>query len=358
MKAKLYLIMPMMCILLLCTIKVNGADLTDAIPPSVMDRLPDEIKSNGTVETDTLGFDFIFEEIFNDIASALSPAAVSLSTLLGMLMLSSAAKLLCPNKESGISIISCAVIGIYIINSELETSVAIEGFASSVSTFVTSITPLFSAMFFSSANSLTGSVASAGFLFFSAVIEFISSYIFIPICKASIGFAVVNSVTESSAARIFKAVKEIFGFALSALAVVYIAVLSYQTSLAAAADTVAARSIKFALSSSIPIVGNALGDAVRTTAAGISVIKSASGALGIAVIILLASPVIVRLIISSAVYSVAAFAADMIGCKKESELFSEMKDVFGFALATLSVISLVFIISTAIFIKTSPAISL
>lgn len=358
MKSKLYLILPIICVLLLFTTEANGAELTDAIPPSVMERLPDEAKNVDTIDTNSLGLDFIFKGILDDIVSALSPAAVSLSTLLGMLMLSAAAKLLCPDKKNVISIVSCAVIGTYVISSEAETAVAVEAFASSVSTFVTAITPIFSAMFFSSASTLTGSVASAGFLFFSAVIEFISTYIFIPICKASIGFAVVNSVGGGTASHIFKAVKEIFTFALSALAVVYIAVLSYQTNLAAAADTVAARSVKFALSSSIPIVGSALGDAVRTTAAGISVIKSASGALGTAVMILLASPVLVRLFISSAVYSIAGFAAEMTDCERERELFSEMKNVLGFALATLSVISLVFIISTAIFIKTSPAISL
>ncbi len=358
MKIKLNLIVPILCVFLFFSTEVNCAELTDVVPPSVAERLPDGIKNGGEIDTDTLGFDFIFKEILDDIASALSPAAVSLSTLLGMLMLSSAAKLLCPNIKSGISIVSCTVIGTYIIASEAETAVAVEGFASTVSTFVTAITPLFSAMFFSSASTLTGSVASAGFLFFSAVTEFISAYIFVPICKASIGFAVVNAVGGGTTSHIFKTVKEIFTFALSALAVIYIAVLSYQTSLAAAADTVAARSVKFALSSSIPIVGSTLGDAVRTTAAGISVIKSTSGALGTAVMILLASPVFVRLVISSTVYSLAAFAAEMTGCERERELFSEMKNVLGFALATLAVISLVFIISTAIFIKTSPAISL
>lgn len=341
-------------IMLLFTVHANCFELDDAIPPSVASRLPDEITDIDSVGTDSLSFDYIFGELYSDFLSALSPATVSLSTLLGMLIIAASAKLFCPNKKDSISTASSVIIGIYVVSVEAKTAVNVETFASSASTFVTAITPILSALQFSSGGTLTGTITSASFLFFSAVTEFISTYIFIPIYKASLGFAVIGTVGRGAATHIFKAIKDFFTFALSALAVVYIAVLSYQTSLAAATDTVAARSLKFALSSSVPIVGSALGDAVRTTASGLSVIKSSSGALGIVVMFLLTSPVLTRLLLSSAVYSVLSVAAKLIGCDTESEIFDEMKNAVRFAIATLSIICVVFIISTAIFIKTTP----
>lgn len=333
----------------------NG--LTDAIPPSVLSRLPDGVASGDDISADSLGPEYIFGELTDDLSSAFAPAVSSLSTLFGMLILTSAAKILCPDRTDAVSVISCTVIGIYTVTAEAETAAAVEGFTAAVSVFVTSITPLLSAMQTASANTAAAAVTSSGFLFFSAVTEFISTYVFIPIYKAALGFSVINAVSGNAASHIFGTVKRIFTVGISALALIYITVLSYQTSLAAAADTVAARSVKFVLSSSVPIVGGALGDAVRTTAAGLSVIKSASGALGTAVMILLASPVVIRLVLSSATYGIAAFAASLTSCEREGALFAELRDAVGFALAAVSVIAVVFIIAAAIFIKTAPAVA-
>lgn len=332
-------------------------DITDSLPQSVKDRLPDKITSDGTVNADALGPEYIFGELADDLSSAFAPAATSLSTLFGMLILSASARLLCPGKTDAVSVISGAAIGIYVISREAETAAAVEGFAAVTSTFVTSLTPLLFSLHTATANTVTAAVTSTGFLFFSAVTEFVSTYIFIPIYKACLGFSVINAVSDVTSAGVFGIIKRIFTLCLSALALIYITVLSYQTSLSAATDTVAARSVKFVVSSSVPIVGGALGDAVRTTAAGISVIKSASGALGITVMLLLVSPVLMRLILSSAVYSISAFAASALGCERENALLTEMRDAVGFALAVVSIISVVFIIAAAIYIKTAPAVS-
>ncbi len=335
---------------------ITKKDLTDAVPPSVKDRLPEEILAGDEITPESFGLEYVFGELTDEFSSALVPAVSSLSTLLGMLILSSSAKLFCPDRSDAVSVISSAVIGVYVITTEITTASAVENFAAVTSTFVTSLTPLLFSLHTATANTASAAVTSAGFLFFSAVTEFISTYIFIPIYKACLGFSVINAVSGGVSARVFDIIKRIFTLAISALALIYITVLSYQTSLAAATDTLASRSVKFVLSSSVPIVGGALGDAVRTTAAGIGVIKSASGALGIAVMILLAAPVAVRLLLSSAVYSAASFAADLIGCEREGALFAELRDAVGFALATVSVIAVVFIIASAIFIKTAPAV--
>ncbi len=327
------------------------------LPPSVSESLPEDFPSDVEIDTDTFGFDYILTELKKTVLDALSPAVSSFGTLMGLLLLSSAARLICPDKGDAISLVSCAAAGIFLLGSEADTASLVGGFATVTSTFVTSLSPLVTALHYATANTLTASVSGTGFLLFSAALEAISTYLFIPIYKASLGFAVINSASSGTTARVFDIIKRLFVLAISALALVFITVLSYQTSLAAAADTAAARGVKFVLSSSVPIVGGALGDAVGTTAAGVSVIKSASGALGVAVMILLSAPVLVRLILSSAVYSVLSFAASFLGCSREDALYTEMRGAVGFALATVTMITVVFIIAVAIFIKTSPAVS-
>ncbi len=333
-------------------------ELAEALPPSVAEKLPEEVISNGEISVETFGFDYFGEVIAGALSESLFPAVSSLGTLLGVLLLSASVRLFCPDKGDVISLITCAAMGLYIIDVEAETAAAVESFSVMISTFVTALAPAVSALHVSTANTLTASVSATGFLFFSGAVGSISTYFFIPIYKSALGFAVINTVSKGTSARVFALIKRIFVTSLSALALIYITVLSYQTSLAAAADTVAARGVKFVLSSSVPIIGGALGDAVRTTAAGLGVIKSGSGALGIAVMLLLAAPVMIRLALSSAVYSVLSFAASFLGCDREDDLFTELGGAVGFALATVSIITVVFIISAAIFIKTAPAVGI
>ncbi len=343
---------------LACTVTASASELSDALPPSVAEKLPNGLSSAADIDTDSLGFDFAFDLIAEELSEGLPLAASSLSVLLALTVFSAAARLIAPERADAVSLISSAFLGVYILGAESETAIAVEGFAAVISTFVTALSPLLASLHAATANTVTASVTSAGFLFFSAGTELVFAYLFVPLYKAALGFAVVSSVSGAGAGRIFDVIKRSFTLALSAAALIYITVLSYQTSLAAATDTLAARGVKFILSSSVPIVGGALGGAVGTTAAGLAVIKSASGALGCAVMIIISAPLIIRLLLSSAVYSVAAFAASLLGCDRESALLTELRGAVGFATATLSLVAVVFIISVAIFLKTAPAVAL
>ncbi len=118
----------------------------------------------------------------------------------------------------------------------------------------------------------------------SAVISLLGSTVttlLLPIVRLSFALAITSSLSSrlrlSSVASFFR---NAFTFLLGFLATVSVVALTFQTALAQAEDTLAARSLRFAAGSSIPYVGGALSDSMRTLSASVSLIKSSVGTVG------------------------------------------------------------------------------
>lgn len=339
------------------------APIIEGLPDSIRDKLPEDSPIDA-VANGELGFGFVSEVIKESASEALLSSGDLFSLLLGTVLISSAATLHFSDVMGGkgretVSLISSLSAGILILTEEISRADDIVLYGEGISAFVGTLAPALSLINAASANSTTAAVTSSGFLLFSSAVEFITTFIFTPLYKCSLAIAVVAAVTptEGGTEPLSAFLRRTFTTLISAAALIYVTVLSYQTSLAAATDSVAARSVKFAVSSSIPIVGGVLSDTVRTLASGLSVIRGGAGVIGIAAVIALTVPILIKLFISGTVYGIMAFISELLGCKRESRLFSSVRSSLGLAAATVSVTAIVFIISSAIFMKTAPAIS-
>ncbi len=357
--------------MLVLPVAAEGADegrtIGDIFPDDAAEFLPDRLVSEDDSADDVAeltGADKVFGMIGDMIGEALLPAAGFFSAVLGTVLVSSAIGILSRDVSGGrlypaVSMITCLLLSVYVISAEEKLADAISTFAVSLSTFTTATVPMMAGLLSASANTSGAAVTSSGLLLFSSAAEYIVTYIFIPIFRLGLAFAVISSVSGSgsSAVGICGAIKRTFSWLAAGAATIFSTVIGYQTELAAAADTAAARGVKYAVGSAIPVVGGALGDAVRTTAAGLSVIKNAAGALGITAVIALFAPVFISTLFMSVSLSAASFCSELLGCKREAALLSEMREITGFAAAICSLIAFVFIFAAALFIKTAPAIS-
>ncbi len=339
------------------------SSIVEGMPDGMGDKFPEGLTAED-VAGGELGFAFVGEIAKESASLALASAGRLFPKLLGTVLISAVASLHFSDVMGGrggeaVSLISCLSAGILILSEEVERVGEISLYSSSLSAFVGTLVPALSLIGAASANTLGTAVTSSGFLLFSSAVEFITAFVFTPLYKCSLAVSVVASVTpgEGGAEPLAGFLRRTFTTLISAAALIYVTVLSYQTTLAAAADSVAARGVKFAVSSSIPIVGGVLSDTVRTLASGLSVIRGGAGAVGIAAVILLTLPILTKLFVSGAVYGSMAFISGILGCGRESRLFSAVRSSLGLAAAIVSVTATVFIISAAIFMKTAPAIS-
>ena len=162
---------------------------------------------------------------------------------------------------------------------------------------------------------------------------------------------------EVSLGRMMSAIKKIYNFFLGFVMTMLLSFLASQTTLAASADTVAARSARLMSGTLIPVVGSSVGETFRTLAAGVSYLKNVFGIGGIVMIALLTLPLAITLLLTRFVFLICSGVADMLGCRSGAKLLEGIGDVYGTMLGALSVVSVSFVLGLCIFMRTVVAVA-
>jgi len=130
------------------------------------------------------------------------------------------------------------------------------------------------------------------------------------------------------------------------------AVLFFQNTLASSADTLAARSVKFAVTSFVPVIGGMIGDVSRTIIGSIQVLKSITGIFGILVIVITLLPPLITVILNKFMLQISGAFALILGMDKQSDFLKEMGSLLNITIAVMVCAALVFIFDVTVFIKT------
>ena len=144
-----------------------------------------------------------------------------------------------------------------------------------------------------------------------------------------------------------------FTFLISFVSLISIVAITFQTKLAQAEDTLTARSLRFAASSSIPIVGNAVGDSVRTLGAAVSVIQKSVGTVGVVGLIILTLYPLSFLFSAKIAFSLLQTVAKLLDVPSAEKLLCDVSSLLNMLLATVSILSVLYIFVTALFTNTA-----
>ena len=147
--------------------------------------------------------------------------------------------------------------------------------------------------------------------------------------------------------------RNIFTFLIGFVSIVSIVVITFQTMLAQAEDSLAARSIRFAASSSIPIVGNAVGDSVRTLGAAVAVIQKSVGTIGAVGIVIMTLYPLSILFSAKIAFSLSKAIAGLLDIHNAEGLLSQSCHLINMLLATVAILSILYIFITALYTGTT-----
>ena len=117
------------------------------------------------------------------------------------------------------------------------------------------------------------------------------------------------------------------------------------------------RSVRFAASSFIPVVGGTVSSTLGTLAASVELLRGAVGVLGVVIILMMLIPVVVYLAAMRGALAVASFTAGMLGCSGEKRLLDEIGSLYGYLEGIAAISAVVFIIAMAIFASTAAAVA-
>ena len=183
-------------------------------------------------------------------------------------------------------------------------------------------------------------------------VSLLNAFVITPFVSAYFAMCMAGAI--SPAVKIRAVAEWVKGMAVSLLTVVstiFVILLSVQSMVAGAGDTMTMKTAKFLSGSFIPIVGGAVSEALSTLSGCMSVLKASVGAYGIVTVALIFVPLIAELLLWQLCVSFGTMLADMLGVKVMSDLLSCAAAALKVLLAVSVVCGAVFIISTTIMVK-------
>ena len=226
-----------------------------------------------------------------------------------------------------------------------------------LSLLVDGMIPLTALLYAMGGNVTTAVVGNAGLMMFLTLCEKFCTVALrsaVSICTA---LAVCSAFMPSFNMRgITNLVKRVYTFSLGFLMLLLTFSLSVQTTLTAAADSVAMRGAKMLAGSAIPVVGGSVGETLKTVSASVRFLKTTVGIGGIVMVCLLLLPTLLSVLLYRLSLIAAAACADFLGLSRESALLSNLITVYGYLLASVAICSVTVIFLLTLFVRCRVAV--
>ena len=341
----------------------DADSIFDALPDELREYLPEGAESfDPELTRESFTFGFFANVILKLISAAVNPAAKTFATLLGLTIIASVTgSLKGIFKSDGISSLFdfmsglCIMLAMFSVTTGLFDSVS--EYLTRLSVLVNAMLPVMTAMNVAGGNLGSAAVSANAMMLSLSFIQLLATSVMFPVLRICYGMSIASGLGGVKLDGITKLIRGLLSWVLGIIAALIGCVMSFQNSIAARADSLSMRAVKFAASGAIPVVGSIAGDAVRTVAGSLTLVRTTVGWTGVILILLLTLPVIIEVLLTRLGVVLAETAANIIGCERERGLLNEISGLLGF-LAAVSVISgLMFIYALTLFATSSAALA-
>ncbi|MCL2773836.1 MAG: stage III sporulation protein AE [Oscillospiraceae bacterium] len=356
---------------------VNGNDVKNNMPDAAKEYLSDTgntdstdiadgANQNANLNIDNItnkfSFGFIFNVIMSLLGGLLSVTVKNFIPVIAVIILGSVVGIVKNLHESEnfsdilnfVLVICLAGVIFYNVRECFYTA---QKFLEDIHGYMMTMIPVMASLSTISGNIATAAVNSAGLYVVLNVIDAIGANVILPVLQVCFALALAQNLTESAntvnLSGISSYIRSVLNWIFIFIMTVLITILFFQNILASSADTVAARSVKFAVSSFVPVVGSIIGDASRTIIGSIQAVKSVTGIFGVLVIIVTLLPPLITVILNKLMLKLSGAFALILGMDKASNFLKEMNSLLDITLAIMISTAVVFIFNITIFIKTA-----
>lgn len=337
--------------------------LYSEIPEEVLKYFPEDSYKNGSLSAEEIDTPFLIRCAAKIMLSAVGPVLSDLALLCGTVILASVIHRISDSISSESLSVSCRYISVICVSLPLIHTVmrlwdeAAEAL-NRLSLFMSALLPIMGSLYAAGGNYTAAAANNAAMATAFTLIEAVCSYCLYPVLRICFGLSILTCVSSGiNLSGISSFIRGVFTTGLSFLMVLFTLVMGYQNKLALSADNAASRTIKFAVSNLIPVVGGAAGEAMRAVVGGIGTVKSAAGFISVIVIALIVLPIIISLLMHRLALRAASVTAQILGCDKERGMIDEMYGMIGYALAIIAACSIMFIFNVTLLVKSTCAVT-
>lgn len=221
------------------------------------------------------------------------------------------------------------------------------------SQYLAALLPVSASLLVSGGNVSAAAASSASFSLFLSAISLICSAVLFPFLQISFSASFASAIPGTAdLAPIGTMVRNTAGLLLLFLFSLLGFMLTMQTTISAASDSFLFRTVRFASGVLIPVVGNILGDAARTVAGSVSVIKGTVGAVGTVVTLAILVPPMLYLLCYRVMLFLSGTLARLLGCEREGQLLADLGATLNVLMGLLAGAEVIALLFLATFIKT------
>lgn len=219
------------------------------------------------------------------------------------------------------------------------------------SDFMLTYIPVMVAVLMACGRTLSGAGYYSLMVFYAEFITQVSSSVIVPALNVFLGISVSASLVPEMRLRgllntFSKAVKWLLSFMFT----IFSALLTFRTLIAASADSVSTRAVRYTMSSFVPVIGAALSEAYRTVSGSFALLRSGVGVFAIFAVFIMFLPIIIKLSLWMFSIGILRNVAQIVDLSVPCELLSAVGSVLTVILAVIICVAALYIISSALII--------
>ena len=247
--------------------------------------------------------------------------------------------------SSVFSTVSALVIAV-VLAVKMKTTISLACTAISVcADFVFAFIPVFCIIVAASGNTVAAFSTNTMLLSLAQILNYISKNVFVPLTNCFLAIGICSGLrSELNLNSLLAFLKKYITTFISVAAAGFVSVLSIKTAVAARADAIGLRSIRFAINSVVPVIGSAISEGLLSIQSYSSLIRSSVGVVGIIAVALVFMPAIIEVVLWRFFLSLSGIISDVFGDKSVSMVIKAFSD----AMLIMNVVLILSMVTTII----------
>lgn len=335
--------------------RLSGAeDIEGALPEETREFMRESgIDPKDSNWVSTLTEKSVFEHIKNFVLGGIKTPFKAGAAILGVVLVTAAVTAIGNIEENVIPSNYVAALAVIAVaaNPLWESVSAAVNAVKGCGTFMLSFVPIFTSVVALSGGGATSVSMSALLLGAAETVVSVASFAVLPLMGGYLGMSLCASVSPLQNAELLpETIKKISLWIISLVSVLFTGILGIQTAVNSAADSVALKTARFIVGSSVPVAGSALSEAVSAVTSSIGLLRSSVGIYGVFALAVIILPVVAELVLWRIVFAVCATVSEMLSVQKISGILRSVDSMLSVLLGVSLFVAAMFIISLTVVI--------
>lgn len=292
----------------------------------------------------------VFKAIFNIVNGTLNGPVKFAVITVGILILTTLLSSVTESDES-ISFVGGSVIALSAAVPVAQVVTTAFSVLETLGVFTTAFAGVFCAVVSSAGNVSGAATYSSITVFSNALFSGLLSEFSRPVVNAMCSLSFLSCFDFFGfSTRFSSTVKKVYVFFMSFVGTVFSGIVTIKGVLSNGADTLTAKGVRFVVGRSLPVVGGTVSETYSALISSLSLIKNTVGIFGIITVVITVLPTLIQLILWVLCLEITISISESFGTQKAIGMLNVLKDTMILLIATLSIVTAIFIVSVGVVI--------